>query len=47
MPARFQVRRSAIHGNGVFARRALAGGSRVLEYKGRLITHAEANALYE
>ena len=47
MPARFLVRRSAIHGNGVFARTPLAGARRVLEYKGRLITHAEANALYD
>ncbi|EQD37272.1 nuclear protein SET, partial [mine drainage metagenome] len=46
MPARFLVRRSAIHGNGVFARIPLAAARRVLEYRGRLITHAEANRLY-
>jgi SET domain-containing protein len=35
-------RRSAIHGEGVFARRAIADGTRILEYTGERITKAEA-----
>ena len=46
MPARFQVRRSAIHGHGVFARVAIPAGAHILDYKGRLITHAQADRLY-
>ncbi len=40
------MRKSAIHGNGVFAAADLAAGSTVIEYRGRLLTHAQANRLY-
>ncbi|MDE1895057.1 MAG: SET domain-containing protein-lysine N-methyltransferase [Xanthomonadaceae bacterium] len=43
---RIVARRSPIHGNGVFATRAIPGGEEVIEYKGRLLTHAEADELY-
>ncbi len=39
---RIQVRRSGIHGKGVFALRPIAKGERILEYKGELITWTEA-----
>jgi uncharacterized protein len=39
---RIQVRRSGVHGKGVFALKPLTKGERVLEYKGDLITWAEA-----
>jgi uncharacterized protein len=35
-------RRSAIHGRGVYARRAIPDGTRVIEYTGERITKAEA-----
>jgi SET domain-containing protein len=38
------VRRSRIQGKGVFAARAFAEGARILEYTGKLITDAEADA---
>jgi uncharacterized protein len=41
---RIVARRSAIHGNGVFAVEALAKGERIIEYRGRRRTHAEADA---
>lgn len=40
------VRGSEIHGKGVFAGRAIAKGERIIEYKGRLITEAEADERY-
>ena len=40
------VRSSGIHGKGVFARRAIAKGERIIEYKGRVIPEAEADELY-
>jgi SET domain-containing protein len=46
MTRRIIARRSPIHGNGVFASQALAKGDHVIEYKGRLLTHDEADALY-
>jgi len=39
---RIQVRRSGIHGKGVFALRPIAAGKRVIEYTGRVITWKEA-----
>jgi hypothetical protein len=36
------VRRSTVHGRGVFALRALAAGERVLEYKGEITAWREA-----
>ena len=39
---RIQVRRSGIHGKGVFALRALAKGETVIEYTGEVISWREA-----
>ncbi|MEO8590027.1 MAG: SET domain-containing protein-lysine N-methyltransferase [Flavobacteriales bacterium] len=44
MPLKITRRRSAIHGNGVFATEAIKKGEPVVQYKGKLITHAEADA---
>lgn len=41
------VRRSPIHGNGVFAARKLPPGQRLIQYRGTLVTHDEADGLYE
>lgn len=46
MPRRIVARRSPIHGNGVFAVALIAKGETVIEYKGRLITHAQADHQY-
>jgi len=46
MTRRFAARRSPIHGNGVFAVAPIAKGEQVIEYKGTLMTHAEADELY-
>ncbi len=40
----FRVRRSSVHGQGVFAQRDIAAGERVIEYKGREITWDQAQA---
>ncbi len=37
------VRRSRIHNKGMFARRAIASGERIIEYLGEKITKAESN----
>lgn len=47
MPRNILVRRSPIHGNGVFAARDLPKGQVVIEYRGKLVTHDEADALYD
>lgn len=39
---RIQVRRSGVHGRGVFATQAIEAGSMVIEYKGQIITWQEA-----
>lgn len=39
---RIQVRRSGVHGKGVFALTKLARGEQVIEYKGEIITWPEA-----
>jgi SET domain-containing protein len=39
---RIQVRRSGVHGKGVFALRPIAAGETVIEYVGELITWEEA-----
>lgn len=44
MPRKIVARRSAIHGNGVFAIAPIAKGERIIEYKGRRRTHAEVDA---
>lgn len=41
-----EVRRSPIHGRGVFARRTVAAGTPVLEYTGERIGNEEARARY-
>lgn len=46
MSRRFSARRSAIHGRGVFALVDIPAGSVLLEYRGRLLRHAEADDLY-
>jgi SET domain-containing protein len=45
-PRRIVARRSPIHGNGVFAVSAIAKGEEIIQYKGKLLTHAQADALY-
>ena len=40
---RIVVRHSPIHGRGVFALRPIAKGTRIIEYKGKLITDKEAD----
>ncbi len=39
---RIQVRRSGVHGKGVFALRPIAAGDLIIEYKGEVITWPEA-----
>jgi uncharacterized protein len=46
MPRRFAVRRSTIHGRGVFALRRMPKEMRVIEYKGECISHEEADRRY-
>ena len=41
---RIQVRKSGVHGKGVFALQALEPGDTIIEYKGEVITWAEAQA---
>ena len=43
---KIQVRHSKIHGNGMFARADIAAGTRLIEYQGLRVTHAEADRLY-
>jgi uncharacterized protein len=43
----YEVRRSRIHGRGVYATRLIPGGTRVMEYLGERISHEEADARYE
>jgi len=45
--ALIEVRDSPLHGRGVFAVRDIARGTRVIEYLGERITHAEADRRYE
>ena len=42
-----EVRDSAIHGRGVFALRHIPKGTRIIEYLGERISHAEADRRYE
>lgn len=41
-----RVRRSPLHGNGVFAARHIPAGTSILEYGGRRITPDQADAMY-
>ena len=43
----YRVRRSKIHGTGVFAARDIRKGARICEYLGDRISHAEADRRYE
>mgnify|MGYP002397964707 CR=1 FL=1 len=40
--ARIEVRPSGVHGRGVYARRPIAAGATIIEYKGEVISWAEA-----
>ncbi len=42
-----RVRNSRIHGRGVFAKTRIAKGTRLIEYVGDRISHAEADKRYE
>jgi SET domain-containing protein len=44
MALKIERRRSPIHGNGVFATETIRKGEQIVEYKGRLISHQEADA---
>ena len=44
MPRKVVARKSAIHGNGVFALAPIAKGERIIEYKGQRRTHAQVDA---
>ncbi len=46
MSRRIVCRRSPIHGNGVFATIDIPAGTTLIEYRGRLITHRQADRLY-
>jgi SET domain-containing protein len=46
MSRRFVRRQSPIHGSGVFAARDLPAGIELIEYRGRRLTHAQANRSY-
>jgi uncharacterized protein len=43
----YAVRRSEVHGFGVFALRRIRKGTRIVEYLGERITHAQADSRYE
>ncbi|HTY94875.1 MAG TPA: SET domain-containing protein-lysine N-methyltransferase [Steroidobacteraceae bacterium] len=42
-----KVRKSKVHGQGVFARRRIRKGTRIIEYVGDRISHARANRRYD
>ena len=42
-PLYYIVRQSRIHGRGVFARRTIRKGARIIEYRGERISVAEAD----
>src|SRR6187549_2173627 len=46
-PPPVETRGSGIHGHGVYATRAIKKGTRIIEYLGERITHAEADRRYE
>jgi hypothetical protein len=43
----YVVRRSRIHGSGVYATRRIRKGTRIVEYLGERISHEQADARYE
>jgi uncharacterized protein len=42
-----RVRRSRVHGHGVFARRRIRKGTRIVEYLGDRVSHKEADRRYD
>jgi SET domain-containing protein len=46
-PPLVRVRRSNVHGMGVFATRAIRQGKRIIEYRGERISHAQADRRYD
>lgn len=46
MKLKVETRRSKIHGNGVFAIAPIKKGEPIMAYKGKLISHAEADTRY-
>jgi uncharacterized protein len=46
MTRRIVARRSPIHGNGVFAVAPIKKGEEIIQYKGTLMTHDEADDMY-
>ena len=46
-PPPVETRNSDIHGRGVYATRSIRKGTRIIEYLGERITHAEADRRYE
>ena len=46
MARRIAARRSPIHGNGVFALTDIPAGVELIEYRGKRLTHAQADRLY-
>ena len=42
-PLPYRLRRSPVHGSGLFATRAIAKGEHIIEYTGQRISHAEAD----
>lgn len=42
----YKVKHSPIHGYGVFARKDIKKGTRILEYRGERISHEEADSRY-
>lgn len=46
MPRCLALRRSPIHGNGVFATRDIAAGTELVQYRGLLRTIAQADRVY-
>lgn len=46
MTRRIVQRRSQIHGNGVFAARDIPAGTTLIEYRGRRLTHNQADRAY-
>lgn len=46
MSTAIAVRRSPIHGSGVFAARRITAGRGIIDYQGALLSHDEADARY-
>src|SRR5258706_13909865 len=43
----YLLRRSPVHGNGLFATRAIKKGERIIEYVGEHISHEEADRRHQ